>query len=387
MIDALTQIPSVESLHETLEKTSHPKLMLIDLKEFQALNLKYSDEAGDFVLCEFAKALAQFAKENEMFHFRVEEDEFALIKDMPFDLVLIEKLVFSLSDFIKTQAYTFNQNTIAIDAHIGICLDQTSLLKKAKSALVVAQKEDMPFVTYSEFVNRLLEEGKEDICKLLQTSLENGTLTPFYQRIIDLDGNNIYNEMLLRNDMKNSIQAPKLFLNIAHERGFYNDIIELVSKKVVKESGPKAINFSARDFFDEKLFDFLIQTFKDTNTIFEVQNDEDLKADKLEDKFSIIKQNNIKICLDNIQNNTELASFKKEHIDFVKVSGSLIRLLSLSEDAKSTCRNILENIQQLEAKSIATHINSNASFEEVKNLNFDYFQGYFFGKPTSIFAE
>ena len=387
MIDTLTKIPSRDALNETLEKTAHPKLMLIDLKEFGELNLKYSDEAGDFVLYEFAKALEKFANENEMLAFRIRDDEFALIKDMPFDLSAMEKLIYAIEAFIKEQNYTYNNNQINIDAHIGICLDQTNLLKKANKALEVAKKENQPFVTYSDFVNRLVEESEEKISVLLQQSLDNGTLMPYYQRIIDLDGNHIYNEMLLRNNIKDSIQTPKLFLTIAHKRGFYNDIVEIISKKVVQENGKKAINLSLQDLQDEELFTFLIETFKNQNTIFELQNDANLYTENFDKKLKIIKDNNIEICLDNIEKVSQINHFETSHIDYVKVSGNIIRLLNLSDESKFTCKEIISTCKEVNIRTIASNINSNSSFEETKKLGFDYYQGYFFGKHTSNFSE
>lgn len=387
MLDALTKIPTLQALSTCLKSAQHPKLILIDLKEFEKLNLTYGDEAGDFVLCSFAKELESFAKAHDMEVFRVKEDEFALIKDMPFDLTVLEKLIYSISDFIKAQSYTYKNKNINIDAHIGLCLDQNNLLEKAYKALKVAKKEDQPFVTYSDFVNKLLEEGREEISSLLQQSLENGTLVPYYQRVIDLDGNNIYNEILLRNEMKDSIQAPKLFLNIAHERGFYNDIVKLVSKNVIKENGAKAMNFSAIDFFDEDLFNFLNETFKDTNTVFEVQDDKHIHMENLDYKLEILQNNKIKICLDNVKDNSNIAHLNLKHIDYVKLSGDIIRLLSLSDEAHSTCKEIILTCKESNIKTIAPHINSNHSFEEAKNIGFDYYQGYFFGKPTSSFSE
>ena len=72
MIDKLTKIPSLGALEEAIESFSHPKLMLIDLKNFKELNLKYSDEVGDFVLKEFAKKHNTYydkkAKSREIFY-------------------------------------------------------------------------------------------------------------------------------------------------------------------------------------------------------------------------------------------------------------------------------------------------------------------------------
>jgi len=56
--------------------------------------LTHSDEARDFVLKEFALSLSSFARIHKMSAFRIKDDEFALIKDMPFNLEEIEKILF-----------------------------------------------------------------------------------------------------------------------------------------------------------------------------------------------------------------------------------------------------------------------------------------------------
>jgi len=379
MIDKLTKIPSLGALEEAIESFSHPKLMLIDLKNFKELNLKYSDEVGDFVLKEFAKNLQNYANENDMLAFRVIEDEFALLKDMEFDLNKIEKLLFGVVEFIKKQIYIFDNYTLHVEAHIGLCLDQARLLSKAKRALIVAQKEDQPFVTYSDFVNRLLEENKEEVYKLLQDSLDNGSIMPYYQKVIDKNDNIIYHEVLLRNKTKDSIQTPKLFLKIAHERGFYNNIVKMVSTKLKNISHNIAINLSANDLFDDNLFDFLVNFYGEKNAIFEIQNDEFLSKDGLEEKFKILKKHNIQICLDNIVDKKEI----KKDVDYVKISGNIVRLLHVDSTIEDTCSKIIATCRELNIKSIASHINSKESFEKTKQLNFDYFQGYFIEKPKS----
>ena len=308
--------------------------------------------------------------------FRVEEDEFGLIKDMPFDLSLMEKLIFSIADFVKKQSYIFNDNSINIDAHIGICLDQNNLLEKAKKALKVAQEEDMPFVTYSEFVNRLLEEAQEKVCGLLEKAVVVGTTTPFFQRVFDANKNSLYSETLIRIVTNDSIESPKLFLTIAKKRGFYIQVIKTLIDKISHINDGKAINVSFEDLYDENLYPLYLKSFKDTNTIFELQNDEFLKDERAIEKIKELKQNNIKICLDNI---TDMNDCERLDVDFVKIKGDIIRLLYIDPNSISTCKE--KNI-----KTIASHINSNATFEEAKKLGFDYFQGFFLEEPSSDFV-
>lgn len=384
MIDTLTNIPSFNSFKETLKQTKHPKLFLIDLKNFKQLNLAYSDEAGDFVLKEFALSLVKFAKANEMSAFRVEEDEFALLKDIPFDLKSIEKLLFLINDFIKTLKYNFNGNKITIDAHIGICIDQNNLLEKAKKALKIAQKEDQPFMTYSDFVNILLEEDEENICTLLHNAIEDGTITPYYQKVIDLEGEVIYHEALIRIVNQNGTIPPKVFLNIAKEKGFYTQIVHLIIEKISCVKETKAINISCNELFDDELYSLYLTSFENDSTIFEVQNEKCLNDVKISKKIKELKSKNIQICLDNIDSTDFI---KNQDVDFVKVKGDLIRLLKVDDKAVSTCKEIISICQEKNIKTIAAHINSSSTFKEARKLGFDYYQGFFFEKPTSDFKE
>ncbi len=382
MIDSLTNIPSFDALEKTLQDTKHPKLFLIDLKDFKQYNLTYGDETGDFILKTFALSLVDFATNNDMHAFRVEEDEFALVKDMPFDLADMEKLLFLISDFIKAQKYVYKENKLSIKAHIGICLDQNNLLEKAQKALKIAQKENQPFMTYSDFVNMLLEEDEEHICSLLRESIEDGTITPYFQKIIDLKGKVIYHEALIRIVNKNRTIPPKVFLNIAKQKGFYTQMVKLIVKKVTNINNPKAINISCSELFNDELYSLYISNAKNNNTVFELQNDEYLKDERLPKILEDLKSKDILICLDNID---KVDAINNLQVDFVKVKGNLIRLLNVDEKAMLACKQIISTCEEKNIKTIASHINSNSTFEKAKKLGFDYYQGFFFSEPTSDF--
>ncbi|MFK5882573.1 MAG: EAL domain-containing protein [Sulfurospirillum sp.] len=381
MIDALTNIPSKLSLTESLKNAKFPILFLIDIKGFKSINITYGDETGDLLLRYFAKSLSNFAKEQGILAFRVKDDEFALLKDTSFDLDIVEKNISDLVNFISQQTYDLKKTTIKMETNIGISFDLNNSLKKATLALSLAQKENQPFISYSKFARKLLEEKNSDIGQKVETSIKNDFITPYFQRVINLRGDEIYNEVLIRLTLKNSIQPPKFFLEIAKKRGFYITIVKLLSKKILDTSGVNAVNFSFEDIEEKGLFEYLIQRYKDTNTIFELHSNEKTKTEHLEKKLEKLKSANIRVCLDNVKSPDILSVFQNKSIDFVKVDGDIIRLLSISKEARESCKNILKECDRLECKSIATRINSNASFEESKKMGFDYFQGFFFGKP------
>ena len=314
-----------------------------------------------------------------MLVFRVDDDKFALLKDVAFDLDMVEKLILDLLKFISLQKYSYDNNNINIKTHIGISFDIKNSFQKASLALTLAKKENQPFISYSEFATRLLEEKNENASKEIKMAIDNGFITPYYQRVIDLDGNEIYHEALIRLSLKESLQPPKFFLEIAKKRGFYLSIVELLSEKILSKNIAQAINFSFEDLNDKVLFAYLLETYKNSNVIFEL--DGNLQSNSKQD-ISKLKSVGIKICLDNIETPQILKQFDNSMVDFIKVDGNLIRLLNISEESRSTCRDILKECQRLQCKSIASRINSNRSFEESKKLGFDYFQGFFFGKPT-----
>lgn len=382
MIDTLTKIPSFNAFLKAIKNTDNPKLFLIDLKDFKQINIKHTDEAGNFVLKKFALALEKFAKQSEMNAFRMEEDEFALIKDMPFDLEKIEELLYTISDFIETQKYNYKDNEIAIEAHIGICLDQSNLLEKAKKALKIGQRKDIPFITYSGFVTSLLDEDTENTCNLLRNAIEDSTITPYYQRALDLEGKVLYHEVLIRIVSENGTISPKIFLDIAKENGFYVEIIKHIIEKIKPIKGIKALNVSNCELFNDELYSLYTNSFEENSMIFEIQNEECLNNEKLPQKIKELKNKKIKICIDNVDN---IDFIKNQEADFVKIKRNLIRHLNIDPQAVATCKEIIATCKAKNIKTIATHINSNNSFEEAKKLGFDYYQGFFFGELSSNF--
>ena len=64
MIDALTKISSFGAFEAKLLTCKSPKLFLVDIKQFQRINLEHGDEGGNFVLCAFSMTLQSFAKAN-----------------------------------------------------------------------------------------------------------------------------------------------------------------------------------------------------------------------------------------------------------------------------------------------------------------------------------
>ncbi len=161
--------------------------------------------------------------------------------------------------------------------------------------------------------------------------------------MIDLEGQVIYHEALIRIVSQNGTIPPKVFLNIAKQKGFYTQMVQLIIEKVGCVRGAKAINISCSELFDDELYSLYLQSFENDGTIFELQNEEGLNNEELPKKIEELKNKNIQICLDNVDS---VDFLKKQNVDFVKVQGNLIRLLKVDEKAVATCKEIISTCKE-----------------------------------------
>lgn len=383
MIDTLTKLPNFKQLEFDLQAAKHPKLFLIDIVNFKDINIEYSDNVGDALLQKFAEALLEFSTIHTMNCYRVIDDKFVLLKDIPFELQMIENLIRSIVQFIKNQSYYYGENEFHLNAKIGISLEHFESYQKAYKALELAKEENQPFVTYSQFAINLLEENDEQKCKIIKDAINNQKILPFFQPVFTQNNTVLFCEALIRLAEEDGVQTPKFFLEAAHKKGLYPTIIKELSNILKGIKTPKSINLSFQDFNDKVLFDFLLQNYKNSYTIFELQNDIFLQQTQDISQLKTLQQNGIKICLDNVSSPKDLEKYNKGSIDFIKVHGDLIRLLPLHDKEYELTVEILAKAKELGAFTIATHINSQNCFESAKEMGFEGFQGFLFSKPTA----
>ena len=164
-IDKITGLPNKLALQESIKNSAFPKLIIIDIDAFEALNKRYGKEKADNILREFSKFLLDFIKESDLELFRVENDEFALLQDSPFDLEEFEELIFSLTKAIKEKKYFIQDLDIDfnIGATIGMSFDRPNIVNNSYMALKYSKLTGRDFTAYSEFIkNEIQKKESED---------------------------------------------------------------------------------------------------------------------------------------------------------------------------------------------------------------------------------
>ncbi|MDD3342723.1 MAG: GGDEF domain-containing phosphodiesterase [Sulfurospirillaceae bacterium] len=388
MTDALTNLPSVNALEAYLLTCKQPKLFVIDIKNFRQINLTHSDEGGNFVLQTLSFALLNFAQTHEMKLFRFCNDQFVLALDQSFELSAMEKLIFTLLDFLKEQCYTYQNKDIPLVFHIGISFDYAKALQKAQKALHVAKTEGQPFVTYSEFANTLMEEDEEKITQMVDKAISQQQIVLHFQSIIDSCLNVMYYESLVRLECYAGLQSPKLFLKIAREKNFFDTILKTTISSIQPlfstYQKPFAINLSSHDLSDATRIAFLVETLAHQHYIIEIQCEDVDHMPIVSSVLETFKKAGIATALDNVEDAFLLTTLKAQSLDYIKVHGDIIRNLEIDEKARAKALSLLQTARHLGAICIATHINSQTSYEAAKRLGFEYFQGYSFELPHPL---
>lgn len=69
--------------------------------------------------------------------------------------------------------------------------------------------------------------------------------------------------------------------------------------------------------------------------------------------------------------------------DIMKIDGSLIKNIDKDKNARLVVETIIVFARKLNKKIIAEYVHSKEVFEVIKELDIDYAQGYYFGKPEA----
>ena len=141
-------------------------------------------------------------------------------------------------------------------------------------------------------------------------------------------------------------------------------------------------NKSFRNFIYEKIS----SCSKPKNIIFEI-----LESDFIED-FNIVKDFathvrtfGCKIAIDDFGSGySSMENILKLNPEIIKIDGSLIKNIDISQESKTIVKNIVNMAKELNAKTVAEYVHSKEVFDIVKSLDIDYLQGFYLAEPKAF---
>ena len=397
----LTGLYNKTVLLEKLQSSKNAKLILVDIDEFRKINNFFSYEVGDNVLCYVANKLKEFAYNNNLEVFSVGGDLFALYEDVQDENEdRYFKIINEIKFFLESKPFVIEKTntSIVLTFTIGICLENEDCFKKANIALKKAKKSKDTFAYYSQhMINKERYQKQIDMANIIKDALKLNQVVPFYQPIINRNGDVIKYEALVRivktdiNGNENII-SPNEFLQESIRLKYYNDIQKLVFLNIVQKLSKNqniqiAINMSARDIKDNVTNDFIIDIITKyniaKNIIFEILENEDMSNNKdVIDFLSKVRALGSKIALDDFGTGYSNFSYLLEfNPDYIKIDGSLIKDMNTNAKNHDIVKLIVAFAKNANIKVVAEFVCSKEVFDMCMEMGIDEFQGFYIGKP------
>ncbi len=398
-IDPLTLLPNQTRLLEILrENIGREKLVAqVSINHFDEICSIYGDAIGDELIAKCTTFLKGMILDKEgVLLFKLDGNIFALLTMEPqlikkYDELLQSNRLLYEGNMLLSQELNIS---VAVSFTVGYAIAPRKLYSQTKTALRMAQKEHKACLKYQEDVKQLIL-NKENIEKLkfFKTALENDNIVPYLQPIISAKNGQIkkYEANARAIDESGNIFSPMAFLGIAKESNLYNFFTLQMARKVfnIAHLNPEinfSLNLSFSDIADKEIFAYVenrLRKFPDAQITFEILESEEITNYEILERFiTMVKNYNCQVAIDDFGSGySNFANIGRLNIDYIKIDGSIVSTVLQDEDSATIIKAICYFAKMKKVKTVAEFVSSQEIAQALKELDIDFYQGYYFGTP------
>lgn len=390
-------LPNRKEFLEDNKNNKFNKVAIFDINGFGNINHYYGYDFGEKVLKLISLRLENKFLNSKIYYLGADIFASASSEDISKDKFI---------QTIKSIIWYFGYSPIELDGfrvyiplRVGVALNYPELLFSAEFALKQTRVIKHNLVIY---------DGKQQhFCHPNSLSIEQDLYweAQIIQAIkrdkFEIFAQSISNqfekkyEILVR--MKNSkdeIISPYFFINRAKKINLYSEITKKVIQKSFEFFENKniefSINLSISDILEKDVVDFLIQKVYefDIGYFLTIEITESEGIDNIEEVISfikVVKNLGVKIAIDDFGTGYSNFSYLvKLQADFIKLDGSIIQDINKTKSAKAVVEAIVFFAKKVGIKTVAEFVSSKEIYETCKDLEIDYFQGYWFDEPKNV---
>lgn len=298
--------------------------------------------------------------------------------------------------------FLINGYTIRIDFNFGVSLFPKDHVKAAEleqmagNVLYLSKKLGLNRIEYYDNTIKEVLASNLEMSFRLSSALKAGDFFVVYQPIVSrFDSQVSIYEALIRWSDNGTIIPPMSFIPLAERNGQIIKIGLFVIEQVclMLSKYPKhvavSINISPVQLQNQSFYNDVVECigryninasqliFEITENLF-VSNFEEANA--LLEKFRAI---GIQIALDDFGTGySSLGYLKSMAVDILKIDKMFVS--SLDDDSHTIVGEIVKIAHKMDLKVVAEGIETNAHYETLRELNVDFFQGYYLGRPDKL---
>jgi len=406
--DPLTQFYNRNYLHEAmisfLKKAREDipcALLCIDLDDFKIVNDAAGHAAGDRLLLNISALLKDSTRLEDVI-VRFGGDEFIILlsdTDMEQAQRIAERIRCRIDEFI----FYDSSRRFSVSASVGLImidpeLTQEQIIARADAACYTAKAKGRNRTEVYTLNDKTIRQMHADANwkERIKEALLERWFELWFQPVMDLSTNEIaYHETLIRlREPDGEIIMPSAFLPSAERF----KIIPVIDRYVIKYAARYlaadptlhlAINLSGQSMSDPQILDWILQCFEAVpdgshRVNFEITETavvSNMQAAK--EIVSKLRRLGFQFALDDFGSGFSSFHYLQElPIYYLKIDGSFITNLPTQPINRSFIQAINEIAHQLKIKSVAEHVEDQATLDILREMNVDFVQGYYIGEAV-----
>ncbi|RXJ65615.1 hypothetical protein CRV08_14700 [Halarcobacter ebronensis] len=396
--DPLTGLRNRVSLISHLARNENALLALINIDRFKEVNDSFNQNVGDMVIKELANRLFDFFSYNKYKIYRVQADIFAIHLIDNDNKKFIQKIE-KFMDTVGKKPYKIEDKNFILTYTCGVAASDNNLFTYAEVALSEAKKKKVRIKEYDNSM-KSIEGFRNNLLwvERLHLALAENRIIAHYQPIYNYKTGKIEKyEALMRLIENGKIIYPNEYLSIAKKTRLYPELTYKMVEKVISKFSlidkEFSINLSVEDLMNEELMSYLYD-FAEQKEVFSKMVLEIVESEEIEDSTSIanllkrFKDRGCKIAIDDFGSGYSNYDYLiKLQADYIKIDGSIIKHILEDDKTQTLVKSIVSFAKKSNIKVIAEFVSSKELDELLKDLDIDYAQGFYHGKPMEELVE
>ncbi len=433
--DSLTNLPNralfLDRLERTVARAKRHKdykfaVLFIDVDRFKIVNDSLGHHAGDELIIQLSKRILHALRLEDVISrpatpqglvnewttkddtlARLGGDEFTVLLDdlrSPTDSIRVaSRIQQSFAEpFLIAGQEVFTTASVGIAASSQSYGCAADVLRDADIAMYRAKTqgkarcEVFDQATHDQAVGRLKLETD------LRRALEREEFRVYYQPIVSLTSGNITGfEALARWDRPGvGIVAPGEFIGVAEEMGLIVFIGNWVLRKACEQAHrwhlanpgrplTMSVNVSGREFKQPDIVEQVQKVLRETQvdpTAIKLELTESVTMDNAERTIRVVKglkNLGVRLSIDDFGTGySSLSYLRRFPMDTLKIDRSFVQNLPSNPENLEIVRTIMSLARSLGMDVIAEGAETADEIEQLKALECDFGQGYFFSKPV-----
>jgi len=383
-------------------------LLVIDLDNFKSINDGFGHSFGDRYLQEVAKTIREALRAGDMLA-RYGGDEFTVIlpeATLAQTREVAERIMRNLN---AMNSLTPSGEELETGLSMGVAV-YPEHAASAKDLFMFA--DNMMYKAKGLGKNRIYIPNEEDVVEvfkdisekslLISKAIKEKRIIPYFQPMMGSESGLIEAvEVLSRIQLPdNQIMGAHEFIEIAETMGVIHCLDFAVMEKAFEQvnregfEGLIFLNMSPRslvlsEFIPEVKRITLDAGIDPTRVVFEITERDTVKNMTMLEKFvTSLKAEGFMLAIDDFGSGFSSFHYLKHFpIDFVKIEGEFVA--NMVNDAKDSAvvRCIASLAHELNARTIAEYVESEAVLQAVKSINITLAQGYHIRRPAPYIFE